>query len=119
MNLDGIRIHNGLPDVVKQLAVIEVGAITVANDIFAAPDQFNRFAGRTWEDLELVAHELTHVQQYAQLRKLAGMGSEAMGSVGGTIAFGVGYTAGYLAGLLQGKGKQQAEHDNPFETAAR
>jgi hypothetical protein len=116
MNLDTIRIHNGVPDVVKQFAVIEVGAITVANDIYAS--NISQFQGRTWADIQFIAHELIHVQQYAQLRSLVGMGSEAMGSVGGTVLFGATYLGGYLMGRLGGKDAKTAEGANPYEKAA-
>jgi len=111
LDLSKVRLHDGVPSVVKEFAVIDVEAITVNSDIYAR--DVSRFAGRSWEDIELIAHELTHVQQYSQLRTAA-MGSKTVG----TVVFGAVYLGGFLGGLITGKGTQQAEKDNPVEKDA-
>jgi YD repeat-containing protein len=116
MDLSAVRVHDGIPKVVDQFAVIDVEAITVANDIYAV--DIARFEGREWRDIELIAHELVHVQQYAELRKIFGLGSEALGSVGGTLAYGALYLGGFIANLILGKDTKKAEADNPFEKDA-
>jgi hypothetical protein len=113
IDLDTVRIHNGLPELVKEFAVVDVGAVTVNSDIYTASDKYSSFEGRNWEDLELVAHELVHVEQYGAIRT-ASMGSKTVG----TVVFGATYLAGYLGNRLLGKDPERAEADNPFEKHA-
>jgi RHS repeat-associated protein len=112
LDLSNVRLHVGVPDWAQKLAVINIGAITIGNDIYISPDEVRRWAGRSWEDLELIAHELAHVEQY----------SIATGATGhrrlGQLAFGAAYLGGYLGQKLRGKSDKDAEKENLLERAA-
>ena len=58
--MNEIDIYEGLPESITQFAVIDVGAITLANSIYFAPGQYSE----DLDGIELVAHELTHVKQW-------------------------------------------------------
>jgi YD repeat-containing protein len=60
IDLDDIKIYEGLPENITQFAVIDVGAITLANSIYFAPGQYSA----NLDGIELVAHELTHIKQW-------------------------------------------------------
>ena len=79
LDLSEIRVHEGLPEkgiagLIVKGAVIDVGAITLMNDIYFAPGQY---AGNL-NGIELVAHELTHVKQF-YLRGQIGFAAEYLG----------------------------------------
>ena len=60
LDLNGIKIYEGLPEKTTRFAVIDVAAITLANSIYFAPGQYSA----NLDGIELVAHELTHVKQW-------------------------------------------------------
>jgi RHS repeat-associated protein len=112
-DLSKVTIHVGVPDWAQKYAVISIGAITIGNDIYVSPEVISQFAGRSWEDLTLIAHELAHVEQYNLATGAAG-GNRLLGK----LTFGAAYLGGYLAGRLAGKTSRNAENDNLLEKAA-
>ena len=112
LDLTAVRLNNGLPAITK-LAVIDVGAITLGNDIsFSGPESFN---------VATIAHELAHVEQYGQFAAIAGgpAFTPRQNEQAGITAFAAVYGAAYAAGLIQGKSPAKAQHDIFLERQAR
>jgi Domain of unknown function (DUF4157) len=90
-----------LPSVVKDNAVIGVAAVTIGNSIYINP---NSYGEATLDDLEQMAHELTHVEQY----RLHGM-----------IGFLIDYFSSYRKLRKDGLEPEDAYKDNPMEQEGR
>src|SRR5215470_3560159 len=98
-----VNFHPSLPLITK-FAVIEVGGITIGNDVY-----FRSFAGITFTD---IAHELGHVAQY---RLAAGRGPMFLG----IAAFAALYYGAYNEQRRQGQAPDKAYFYNMYEVDAR
>jgi hypothetical protein len=86
LDLNDIKIYEGLPESITQFAVIDVAAITLHNIIYFAPGQY---AGNL-DGIELIAHELTHVKQW-----------RLNGQIGFASAYGAEYVQNRRAGMSE------------------
>jgi RHS repeat-associated protein len=109
LDLNSVRLHNGLPAIAKY-AVIDVGGITLGNDIyFANPNEFT---------ISKLAHELVHVEQYAKYTQAVSAPFLPGGEIGGIVAFATQYLAEFAAQKALGKSDDQAYASISFEVEA-
>jgi Domain of unknown function (DUF4157) len=74
--------------------------VTIGNSIYFNPNNYGEF---TLDDVEQMAHELTHVKQY----RFHGM-----------VGFLIDYSREYRAKRKEGMSPEDAYKNNPFEIAA-
>jgi RHS repeat-associated protein len=109
LDLDSVRLHNGLPAITKY-AVIDVAGITIGKDIyFANPNEFT---------ISQLAHELVHVEQYAKYTQAVSAPFLPGGEISGIVAFATQYFAEFAAQRALGKSDEQAYASISFEVEA-
>jgi hypothetical protein len=99
LDLNEIKLYEGLPEKITQFAVIDVAAITIWTSIYFAPNQYSG----DLDGIELVAHELIHVRQWL---------------LNGQIGFPAQYGAEFAKNLRKGMSKKDAEKNISFELEA-
>ncbi len=110
LNLDQVALQLGLPNWLPNDSTTSgqsIGGITLGNTIYtSSQSNFETAYGATWEALEFLAHEITHVDQYRRL-----------GIVGFGIAYGV---EGFFQAMIAPASEAlAASYDsNAFETRA-
>ena len=109
LNLDKVRLHNGLPSITKY-AVIDVGAITLGNNIY--------FKNESQFTIRMLVHELVHTEQYALYAQLAAPPFMPFRQTSGMVAFGLQYLGEYLGQKALGKNDDDAYAGISFERAA-
>ncbi|HEU4934021.1 MAG TPA: DUF4157 domain-containing protein, partial [Pyrinomonadaceae bacterium] len=99
LDLNKIDIYEGLPEEITQFAVIDVGAITLANGIYFATGQYSG----NLDGVELIAHELTHIKQWR---------------LKGQIGFASAYLSEYLKNRKAGMSERDSYANISFEKQA-
>lgn len=72
--LSRIRIHTSIPWIIQKTAKIIPAAITVDEDIYFSHQGTNGYDPETIDGIKLIAHELTHTQQYKNYKTIVGFG---------------------------------------------
>ena len=79
VDLSGVRISIGIPALLRRTARIAPVAITIGRRIYFAHRGAGGYDPDTFEGIELIAHELTHVRQFMAFRTRAGFGLSYLG----------------------------------------
>ena len=72
--LSRIKIHTSIPWIIQKTAKIIPAAITVDEDIYFSHRGSNGYDPDTIAGIKLIAHELTHTQQYKNYKTVVGFG---------------------------------------------
>jgi len=109
LNLDAVNLQLGLPwwSTSRTASGGPIMGVTVGNTIYTSSQSaFESLHGATWNALEFLAHELTHIDQFRRL---------------GMVGFGIAYAAEGLfqAMIVPASRSLAASYDaNAFETRA-
>ncbi|MGH9820902.1 MAG: DUF4157 domain-containing protein [Pyrinomonadaceae bacterium] len=79
VDLSRVRISIGIPALLRRAARIPPVAITIGRRIYFAHRGAGGFDPDTFEGIELIAHELTHVRQFRAFKTRAGFGLSYLG----------------------------------------
>jgi len=79
LDLSRIRIHTSVPWIVQKTAKITPAAITIDEDIYFSHRGTNGYDPNTIDGIKLIAHELTHTQQYKNYSTIVGFGWDYWG----------------------------------------
>lgn len=72
--LSRIRIHTSIPWIIQKTAKVTPAAITIDEDIYFSHRGTNGYDPDTINGIKLIAHELTHTQQYKNYKTIVGFG---------------------------------------------
>ena len=74
LDLSRISIYTYIPTIIQKTAKVIPAAITVDEDIYFSHQGANGYDPDTMNGIKLIAHELTHTQQYKNYRTVIGFG---------------------------------------------
>lgn len=74
LNLSRISIYTYIPTIIQKTAKVTPAAITIDEDIYFSHQGTNGYDPNTIDGIKLIAHELTHTQQYKNYKTIVGFG---------------------------------------------
>ena len=74
LDLSKITVYNYIPTIIQKTAKVTPAAVTVDEDIYFAKQGTGGYDPNTIDGIKLIAHELTHTQQYKNYKTVLGYG---------------------------------------------
>lgn len=74
LDLSKIHIYTSIPWIVQKTAKVTPAAITIDDDIYFSHSGIGGYNPGTIDGIKLIAHELTHTQQYQNYKTVVGFG---------------------------------------------